>query len=464
MPIHSLNGLKAAKDKFNVALIVLDTMRVKNLSCYGYEKETTPNIDRVASEGVLFENHFAPGCWTLPSHVSMFTGLYPFTHRADMEHAYLLNEYPTWAEIARQLGYRPAAFNPNNWIQVAQAERGFSQYDDCMAPTGYTKGTHFTVERFEQWLANYRGDARPFFTFLNFGDPHLPCWPSDKNRARFLLDGVADEEARALDQNPTKRVAGLVDWSKRDFALLESLNDGCVADADDRVGSICAALEREGLLNSTMLIITSDHGDIFDEHPPQMAHTMNVYDACIHVPLIVRLPGVFEGGKRVESLVQNTDYLPTFLELAGASPHPALEPIQGISLVKSMGSEQREFAYAEDGFPWNELERFKAFENASDLRQFYRYLRTIRTHDYKYIYSSNGNDELYFVKVDKDEQNNLIEENPDVARELMQKMEAWLSDMPRRAVSPELNTTPGKPVTPQSKARMELWRGSVPRV
>ncbi|MFC1736470.1 sulfatase-like hydrolase/transferase, partial [Candidatus Hydrogenedentota bacterium] len=194
MPIPSLAGLKTSNERFNVVLIVLDTLRVKNVSCYGYGKETTPNLDKIAAEGVLFENCFTPACWTLPSHVSMFTGLYPFTHRADMEHPYFENIFPTWAELGTQLGYRTAAFNPNNWIQVAQAERGFWLYDSCKQPTHYKNGRQFTVDRFNQWLDAYRGDESPFFTFLNFGDPHLTCWPSDKNRARFLPEGVTEVE------------------------------------------------------------------------------------------------------------------------------------------------------------------------------------------------------------------------------------------------------------------------------
>ncbi|MCX7012844.1 MAG: sulfatase, partial [Candidatus Sumerlaeota bacterium] len=355
MPIPSLAGLKAANPAVNVVLIVLDTQRVKNMSCYGYPKPTTPNSDRIAAEGVLFENHFSPGCWTLPSHTSMFTGLYPFTHRADIEHAYLDDADPTWAEIARKLSYRTAAFNPNTWIRAAQADRGFHLIDSCECPANRPSKQHFTVERFTQWIEAYRGDAKPFFCFLNFSNPHLKCRPAEPFLSQFLQEGVTVEEAMALDQNPHHATGGIRRWTEREWALLESLNDGCVAEADAHVGEVCEALRREGLMDRTLLLITSDHGDVYDEHPPQMAHVMNVYDACLHTPLIARLPEVFEGGRRCPSLVQNVDFLPTFLDVVGAAPHDSLNDIQGLSLLRALHGETREFIYAEDPYPWNEL-------------------------------------------------------------------------------------------------------------
>jgi len=462
MPIPSLAGLKASNERLNVVLIVLDTQRVKKMSCYGYDKPTSPNADKIAREGVLFENHFVPACWTLPSHTSMFTGLYPFTHRADMEHAYLDDEYPTWAEVGHELGYLTAAFNPNKWIRAAQADRGFCLIDSCEKPKGGGRVTPFTAERFVQWLEVYRGAPAPFFVFINFGDPHLSCHPSEPFLSQFLLKGVSVEEAMALDQNPHLHPAGQAHWSERQWAILESLNDGCVAKADHYVGAVYDALKREGLLERTVLIVTSDHGDVYHEHPPQMAHVLNVYDTCIHTPLIVRAPGIFEGGKRCFFLVQAVDLLPTFFDVVGVAPHDSLKAIQGISLLRALSGETREFIYAEDPFPWNELERYGSYPNANDMRRFYRFLRTIRDHNYKYIYSSRGEDELYFVRDDVDEQKNLIKEKPEIAREMMGKMEAWLWDKPLRRKPPALNTSPIKSVTPESLRRMEVWRGGVP--
>ncbi|OPZ13534.1 MAG: Choline-sulfatase [candidate division BRC1 bacterium ADurb.BinA364] len=463
MPIAPLAHVNASSKPLNVVLIVIDTLRAKKLSCYGHSRPTSPNIDRLAREGVLFENHFATGCWTLPSHASMFTGMYPFSHRADIEHPYLDTAYPTWAEIATALKCRAAAFNPNNWIRVSQADRGFGLYDECRKPPGYRAGTRFTAERFAQWLATYRGDEAPFFAFLNFGDPHLRCWPLEENRRRFLLEGATEEEAAAIDQKPTRSTAGLARLTERQWAILESLNDGCVADADERVGFVRQTLEAEGLLDDTLLIVTSDHGDIYHEHPPQMAHTMNVYDCCIHVPLVVRLPGVFEGGKRVVSLTQNTDYLPTWLGLAGVELEGALASIQGKSLIDALEGETRAFAFAEDPCPWNELERFERMPGARDLRRFHRLLRTARTHEWKYIYSSNGADELYRIAEDKDEQTNRIDERPDVARQLFEAMDSWLAEMPTRAAPGLVNTAPGKPATFASASRMARWRGAIAR-
>jgi len=462
MPTQSLAEVKATKDKINVVLIVLDTLRVKNMRCYGYDKPTTPNMDRIAEEGVLFENHFVPGCWTLPSHVSMFTGLYPFTHRADMEHAYLDDEYPTWAEVCHRVGYLTAAFNPNTWIRASAADRGFHVIDSCQKPKSYKHGSRLAADRFERWLSDYGAGDKPFFAFLNFGDPHLAVKPPEPFLSQFLLEGVTPEEAMAVDQDPHKPLTGQRQWTDREWAILESLSDGCVATADDRVGTVRGILESAGALDNTMLIIISDHGDIYNEHPPLMAHVMNVYDCCIHTPLIVRLPGVFDGGKRVKSLVQATDLVPTFLELVGIEQAGPLAPVQGASLVQAMDGEVRDFIYAEDPFPWNELERYRRCPSDFDGRRYYRFLKTVRDHDYKYIYSSRGDDELYFVREDIDEQDNLIDAKPDIAAKMRGDMAAWLADKPIRDLGPALNTSPIKPVTPESWRSMWIWGGAVP--
>ncbi|RLE99138.1 MAG: hypothetical protein DRJ57_02750 [Thermoprotei archaeon] len=203
-------------DRPNILLIVMDTQRADNISCYGYEKRTTPHIDEIARDGAIFLNNITPGVWTLPSHASLFTGRYVSGHGADAHCEYLMAEFPTMAEMLRKLGYHTVGFSNNGWVsRRTGVARGFEEFYlisrriegrrvvEWFYVEDYFKGEEDrgslkTVNAAVAWLDRKWDRDRPFFMFINFIEPHGPYWPPEPFRSRFLPPSVSEEELRRL--------------------------------------------------------------------------------------------------------------------------------------------------------------------------------------------------------------------------------------------------------------------------
>jgi arylsulfatase A-like enzyme len=319
----------------NVILLILDTVRAANLSVYGYERETTPTLTRLANEGVLFEHAFSTAPWTAPSHASMMTGRWAGQTRADYRTP-LDPEAPTLAEVLSAHGYATAAFMANTGFagyQVGLA-RGFARYEDfpltfdqALWSTTLTQtnmGRKFLdgLNERSRWkmfaaardfdlrivgvfqgqrqsaaeIANHffrwrsRVDRAPFFAMLNFMDAHAPYEPPDGFRTKFG-DGT-----REIDRY-----------------------DGGIAYEDSIVGSIVERLRTSGELDRTIFIVTSDHGEQWGEHGLE-SHGNSLFLPLLHVPLIVT-GGSLPSGQRIAPLVSLRDLAATVLDLAGVARH-----------------------------------------------------------------------------------------------------------------------------------------------
>jgi len=188
----------------------MDTQRAGNVSCYGYPKKTTPNIDLIASEGVIFYNNIIPGVWTLPSHASLFTGRYVSSHGADAHHEFLQDEFPTMAEILGELGYRTVGFSNNGWVSRASGiARGFDEYylisrdggkaqkvewfyveEEALRGEERDRGSLKTINAAMSWIERKYDGKQPFFIFINVIEPHGPYWPPEPFRSKFLPSDV----------------------------------------------------------------------------------------------------------------------------------------------------------------------------------------------------------------------------------------------------------------------------------
>ena len=180
------------------------------------------------------------------------------------------------------------------------------------------KGAACTVRLVQEWFEKRGDNDKPFFMFINFVEPRAPVWGPQPFRKRFLLEGVQEEEALQVNQDPDLEFLGLVPnrpdghMNERDWDILKSLYDGDTAYLDDRMGLLFDYMRRSDLLDETLLIITSDHGDMVDRKG-YMAHNLALFDDLIHVPLIVRYPCLVPKGQRTEHLVQICDWLPTVI-------------------------------------------------------------------------------------------------------------------------------------------------------
>ncbi|RLE78181.1 MAG: hypothetical protein DRJ56_00730 [Thermoprotei archaeon] len=422
----------------NVVLIVLDVQRASNMSCYGYEKLTTPNIDRVAKEGVVFLKCISPGVWTLPSHASMFTGRYVYGHGVGASYTYKPVERYTLTEVLRALGYRTVGLCRRGhwWARYGvRDDRGFDEFYGV------------SYESFEEWVSvgsgkilrlamdwiDKRPRDKPFFMFINCLEPHLPYVPPEEFRKRFA-GGMTLEEAKALQPDPWLVRMGREVVTEERWRALRDLYDGETAALDHRLGEFFAYLEDRGLMDDTMLIITSDHGDEQGEHyPPHIGHQLHLYQSGIHVPLIIRYPDAFPEGGRVEGLAQTLDIFPTVLDVLSVEDPSVWAQVQGVSLLRVLrGEVERGFALSEHQRPLLSFERMLRKDPKYDFRRWDRRLKALIVGDYKYIWSSDGRDELYNLKRDPSESENLIEEEGDVAREMREKLVAVLSGMEHR--------------------------------
>jgi arylsulfatase A-like enzyme len=309
----------------SILFVSLDTVRADHLSAYGYERRTSPTLERLAREGVLFEQATSHFPSTTASHMSMFTSLQPCAHRVTLPVNRLPTTVTTLAEALADAGYDTAAVTEDALITGdAGFHRGFDEYRDLLwtesvaaDAAGVTHPPHMVTGLFGQglelastWIERHAD--RPFFFFLHTYQPHVPFKVPAHYRTLFPVDAGAPEARRqAADYD-----AGLLN-------------------TDDLFLHFIAALERRGILDRTLVVVTSDHGTEFGEHGG-IGHARSVYDDQVHVPLIFRHPKLATGGKRIPAVVPLLDLAPTLMELAGA---PAPASFRGRSLAPFLRGE-----------------------------------------------------------------------------------------------------------------------------
>lgn len=326
----------AAEGAPNVVLIVLDTVRADHLGCYGYGRDTTPNIDALAASGLLFERLVSTSPWTLPAHATMFTGRYNEEHGANWV-APLDGRYPTIAEVLSEQGYATAGFvgNLGYCSRAWGVARGFARYEDydfslgvlaSFNPLGrllvpgashvdlVRRDAESVTSRFLGWLP--RAEGRPFFGFLNYYDAH------ELYRAPAPFAGKF---------GPTR--SDPVRWQEKqrspdEIAQLKSGYDECLAYIDQQIGRIVEHLRSRGQLDDTLFIVTGDHGEQFGEHG-LFSHGNSLYWPLLHVPFLVHYPAGGVPAHRVEDYVSLRDLPATILDLVGGGADPVLP---GVSL------------------------------------------------------------------------------------------------------------------------------------
>jgi arylsulfatase A-like enzyme len=323
----------------NVLLVSIDTLRADHLSSYGYERNTTPHLDALAARGLLFEAAHSTSSWTLPAHASLLTGRYPSFHGLEDEGAVLPEGLPTLAERFRELGYATFAVVAHVYVgREFGLDRGFDSFDDSLLEGG-TRNPR-AAEVVDRVLAHVDADGdRPFFAFVHLFDPHWDYAPPPPWDARFTDPGYAgpvDGTLRSLSpwSGPDRAMPAA------DLAHLLALYDGEVAYADAEIGRLLAALEERGALERTVVAVTADHGEEFEEHG-RLGHGHSLYGEVLRVPLILAGHPRLPAGERRREPVSLVDVAATLLDLAGgAAPAGA----QGKSLLAAAEPERAVFA------------------------------------------------------------------------------------------------------------------------
>jgi arylsulfatase A-like enzyme/Tfp pilus assembly protein PilF len=385
---------RAARGDLNVVLITIDTLRTDRLSCYGSDLVNTPHIDGFANEGVLFTNAATTVPFTLPAHSSILTGLYPPGHGVRENVGYTLDDrVPTLAEILAQSGWSTAGFVSAFVLDSRWGiGRGFDHFFDDFDLSGFDTPNLSSVQRRGdetvaeaiRWL-DRRPEGRPFFLWLHLYDPHDPYDPPEPYRTAF---------------------------ANRPY-------DGEVAYTDSLVGELRTALEDRGLLASSVVILTSDHGEGLGDHG-ESSHGFFLYDTTVHVGLIVRLPGASPAGRIVDAAVSHVDLVPTILDAVGLD---LPEPVHGVSLmplIEGGAAGTSRGVYSESLYPL--------------LHYGWAPLRAYRTDGHKLI--SAPRPEVFDVRSDPLEEHDLSVAQPDVLAELESELDALRSVIETATPSP----------------------------
>lgn len=322
----------AASD-LNVILISIDTLRADRLGCYGYPRPVSPCIDGFSERCFLFENAYSHAPYTLPSHGSLFTSVYPTVHGLHGLHNTLPASIETLAEIlAKNKGMATAAFNHGGYLSHGFGfDRGFDLYCevDPLADRFYRSREKGSSQKVLAWIDENAN--QPFFLFYHTMMVH-EYRPPEELAVEF---NRGCGSALKPGKGTFKRINALrvlnEGLPREDLEFLTNMYDAGIRATDQALGELLDHLESRGLLQRTVIVITSDHGEEFLDHGC-VDHMKTVYNELIHVPLLVHLPGM-SGGTRIPDLVSHVDVMPTLLDLLRI---PAPKGIQGISLLPRM--------------------------------------------------------------------------------------------------------------------------------
>lgn len=374
-------------------VITIDTLRPDHLHCYGYDRIETPNLDRIAQSGVLFENGVTQTPLTPPSHASIFTGLNPPTHKVRDTGGFILSpSTPTLASILQKSGWDTGAFVSSAVLKKRFGfSQGFAVYDDQMPRPG--KGQEFledterragdTIDRAVHWLDGRGG--KPFFLWVHLYDPHTPYHPP----------APYDEQ-----------------YKDRPY-------DGEIAYTDRELGRLLDTLKRISPADKTILAVLSDHGESLGEHG-EYSHGVFLYDSTLRIAFLLSSPGI-PAGIRVKPQVRTIDFLPTVMQLLGGASPAGLDGTSLVPLFTGKGSDTPA-SYAETLYP--------------KIAMGWAELRAIRTNQWKYIRAPKP--ELYDLHRDPQETNNVLAEHSAEVG----KLEALLAAASRSKGTEKVQTAP----------------------
>ena len=410
-----------------VLLVFFDTMRHDHAGCYGYARDTTPNIDRLAAEGALFKNSYCTDVPTQPCYTSVFTGKRGMTTGVDchgQREETIGGRTATFPQVLAENGIVTAAVSTlyrfRRWFA-----KGFTHY---MQPSMKTWLQHVTADQVNEqavpWLRAHASED--FFLFLHYWDPHTPYnLAPESYLKRFYSGDPYDPANRSLDDLRSRPImdffisGGAVPELRRgltDFEYPIAQYDAEIAYADERFGEVLHVLSEEKVLDDTLVIFTSDHGEAMNEHGVYYDH-MDAYEQVTHVPLVIRYPERVKQTE-IEALVQHIDFAPTILEAFGVDCPPEFE---GRSLWPLL-----------EGKQGKDENHYDAVFTNHGLWSAQRAMRTrewslVRTIE-RGMLDPRPPFELFHRSEDPAEARDVAAEYPDVAREMEVRYLRWMEE------------------------------------
>jgi len=320
----------------NVLLISIDSLRADRLGCYGQTRETSPALDQLAADGVRFARAYSPTSWTLPSHVTLLSGLSQEQHQVLLVTDRARDGSLALPAALSEQGFQTVGFYSGPFLHPTYGfAQGFDEYISCQGKkTATLKGypaweqshhdrtNNILLEKFELWA---RERARkPFFAFVHLWDVHYDYIPPEPFASMFDMDYAGELNGRAIAGHGFP-----LDATTRDVEHLLALYDGEIRYTDATIARILAALRRGQLLDDTLVVVTADHGDEFLDHGGK-GHQHTLYDELVHAPLIIWAPGRLPSGRVIETPVALEDVVPTILDILDL---PADREFDGRSLL-----------------------------------------------------------------------------------------------------------------------------------
>ena len=391
----------------NVIVIVMDTTRFDRLGCYGYLRKTSPNIDELAKDSLVYTRAIAPSSWTLPSHASLFTGKFTTSHGAqyDSKGPFLLidaiegpshwdryrvrglsKDELTLAMVLKQAGYQTGAVVAAIWLKKTFGlDKGFDHYDDSGVETVNGRLAKSVTAGAIDWID--KTQQKRFFLFLNYFDAHSPYRPPEGFEKAFLPKTI--------------RLHGKLTLEARN-----ALYDAEIAYMDHYIGQFLKRTRESDLYDNTMIIVTADHGELMGEHG-RFAHGNHLYQEEIHIPMLIKYPHGEVSPARTDTQVQLTDVMAIILErlsidlpdgVQGNAPpnlgHPVVSEVYPLPMDSPHGD-------------W----------------------RAIFDGDFKFIWNSKGNHLLFDLKSDPGEEVNILGQRQR-ADKMLARLNRYVSNLP----------------------------------
>ena len=462
---------EAQDERPNVLIVLWDTVRADRMSLYGHDRPTTPKLDVFAREARVYENATAPAMWTLPTHATVFTGRYPSTHGARAGNRWLDDHHTTMAELLLDGGYETFLFSSNLIAgSLTNLHQGFGTVHTTYPRPHHPRGrfqaeadraTHakliprdasteispaFAGNREDHWPKSVYKDAapvivqgllewlderdephRPWFAYLNMMEAHTPRVPSMAARQRVMsaeqIELGLTTDVSLFAEN--EYMIGRRDYSEAQLEAIRGVYDATLVDLDDATAVLFEMLEQRGILDETVVILLSDHGEHLGEHQ-RFEHRWSLHQPLLHVPLVVRYPARVAAG-RVAERVTTADVFSTVLELAairepeGTQTRSLLAEMRSphvfAQLLDPYASQLRNVreAYAEEAIDYGPLLRTgcAAFEGFD-----------------KYLHYSDGTRQLFDLQADPGELHDRATEAPERVTALARALFDWEQQLP----------------------------------
>jgi arylsulfatase A-like enzyme len=461
----------------NVLIVLWDTVRADHLSLYGYDKPTTPWLERFAEEAVVYERAISPGMWTVPSHGSLFTGLSTSSHGAKVGWLWLDSHHLTLAEHFGEHGYDTFAWTSNPYLsdqtnllqgfetvlyswrepyaqRSAEATRlkllpedRSTEISPAWAPQGHGEGwpEHLVAFKdagpviassFLEWVDQHQ--ERPFFAYLNFLEAHHPRVPSMEAR-RAVSDEASIQRQLSTDMSLFRTMSAMEghgSFTPEELDAMAAAYDATLWDLDRATAAITDGLAARGLLEDTIVVLVSDHGENLGENG-MFDHRWDLHQTLVHVPLVVRWPKGVPAG-RIPEPVSTAHLFGTLLSLTGLPAPSVAHPLP------ELGEDEQVFSELEAPTP-----RLPEIRSAwPDLvpDRWQRRFRAAFDDNYKLLRDSGGGGALYDLQADPHETLDLRPAQPELAEQLQQAMTEW--DQGRPKYDPRRRTAHDKPGNP----------------